>query len=169
MTGEALRRGQISEEKLAEALTAARGDIFIAACSLACTPRELDRYIKASPAAQVVVMAVSKAKEDTGYARYSQEQFDQRVAELQNAYRLDGLEAIHDIASIPMDEAKGNAMMLSVKLQAAVALRGAPQAQTMASDTESLLAQLSQEYREKAPRIRRIRAVEIEIDQGLLE
>lgn len=167
MTGEALLAGDISETRIANMLKAARGDLFVAAGRLGITPLELDGYVKASDSLQVVVMALAEAKKDSGYHQYSREQFEQRVAELQAVYRYDGLEEVHKIATMAMPA--DNAMMMGVKLQAALALKGAPSQQGASSDVEGILAQLDRDYKALAPRIRRIRAVEIEIDTGLLE
>ncbi len=160
MTGQALEQGIVTEIKIQECLTKSRGDIFVAACLMRVTARELNNYIKACPDLQSFALAVGKVKSDPDYDKMSREQFETLTAELAMQYRLEGLQEIHKIATMPMPDE--SAAMMDVKLKAAVQLRGAPgAAQAQGNDNENLLRELNEAYINNAPRIREIRAVSV--------
>jgi hypothetical protein len=56
--------------------------------------------------------------------------------------------------------------MAEVKLKAAIALRGVPDARVQPSQHSGELEELNRLYAEAAPRIRSVRAVQIEYDSG---
>lgn len=150
----AMRSGQISETYIREALLDSRGDIFRAACTLACTAQELDRYIRASAELQNFAAAIETVKVDPAYAHMSTEQFENALTDLTRAYRVVGLEELHELAT--MDHG-GSAAMAKVKLQAAISLHGGQQQTGGDREVESALSELNQLYHQNAPRIREIR------------
>lgn len=176
MTRESLRAGLISENTVTEALSTARGDLFVAASYLGCTGRELDSYIRASEGLQAFTAAIGTVKStNADYKRLSDEQFTDELERLTKGYRLEALDVIHEIATLPvvgadrmmpdgsvLDGVKMSAAELEVKLKAAIALRGAPEAKTATNDQSAVLAELNDLYIQNAPRIKSVRAVQIE-------
>ena len=154
MTRRAMRSGIISEHSIKQALTEGKGDLFLAACALDCTPRELDSYIRRSGELQAFAAAVEQVKRDVNYDRLSAEQFENRLADLTRAYRLDGIETLHTLATTDHGD---SAALAKVRLEAAIALRGGPAHGAGSSETEATLAELNQLYLQNAPRIKEIR------------
>jgi len=150
----AMRSGLISEHSIKEALTEAKGDLFLAACALDCTAQELDRYIRRSSELQGFAAAVEQVKRDVNYDRMSAEQFENRCADLTRAYRLDGIQTLHELAITPHGD---SAALAKVRFEAAVALRGGPSHGNGNSEAEATLAELNQLYLQNAPRIKEIR------------
>lgn len=159
----AARAGLISEEAIKDALTAAKGDIFLASTTLDCTAQELDRYIRASTALQQFAASIDTVKSDPAYARMSAEQFEARLADLAQAYRVVGMEELHALATMSH---KGSAAMAKVKLQAAIALRGGQQHAAGDREVEHALAELNTLYHQNAPRIKEIRQTTITLQDG---
>lgn len=148
------RAGLISEHSIKEALTEAKGDLFLAACALDCTAQELDKYIRRSSVLQSFAAAVEQVRRDVNYDRMSAEQFENRCADLTRAYRLDGIQVLHELAVTPHGD---SAALAKVRLEAAQALRGGPHSGSGNSEVEATLAELNQLYLQNAPRIKEIR------------
>jgi len=165
MTREALRAGLISEDTVTAALMSARGDLFVASSYLGVTGRELDGYIRASEHLQAFCAAIGTVKTSADYKRLSDEQFEDELERLTKGYRLEALSVIHEIATeaiVSDDGSKMSAAEKEVKLKAAIALRGAPEAKAGANDQSQVLAELNELYQQNAPRIKSVRAVQIE-------
>lgn len=158
MTREALRDGLISEQTIRDALVQARGDLFVGACYLSVTARELDSYIRSSEDLQAFVGAIETVKRDAGYDKLSADQFADRLEVLTRSYRIEALDIIHDMARMSFD----SAAMAEVKLKAAVQLRGAQTEKVASGDQMAVLSELNELYQLNAPRIKSIRAVQIE-------
>lgn len=158
MTREALRNGFITEEKVVECLMTARGDLFIAASYLGVTGREIDSYIRASDHLKAFVVAIGTVKSDPEYDRMSAEQFEGELERLTKGYKMEALDVIHELATMQFE----TAAMAEVKLKAAVALRGAPEVKVGMNDSHAVMDELNRLYVESAPRIRSVRAVQIE-------
>ena len=154
MTRRAMRSGAISEQSIRLALTESKGDIFIAACALDCTPRELDQYIRRSADLQAFAGAVEQIKIDPAYSRMSAEQFENQLADLTRAFKVEGLNEIHKLAVMEFGD---SAALAKVKLDAALALRGDNRTGAVNADTENALAELNNLYHANAPRIKEIR------------
>ena len=154
MTSRARKSGLISEQSIKTALTEAKGDIFLAACALDCTPRELDIFIRRSAALQSFAGAVEIVKIDPAYSRMSTEQFENQVTDLLRAFRVDGLNEVHKLATMEFGD---SAALAKVKLDAAVTLMGGHTARAGNSETENALAELNALYHANAPRIKEIR------------
>lgn len=161
MTGQALRRGDISEETITDALVLSRGDLFLTAGHLGCTAREVDSYIRASEYLQVVVGAIGKVKADPDYNANSTEQFRDRLELLTRNYKLEALDVVHDLATMPFE----TAAMAEVKLKAAIALMGKGNEVQNHSEHNNILAELHRDYQASAPRIKAIRIAQVEFEQ----
>jgi hypothetical protein len=160
MTREALRMGLVSEQTIRDALTNAKGDLFIASSYLGVTGRELDSYIRASETLQAFVAAINTVKLDPAYKRMSGEQFADELERLTRGFRLEALDVIHELATMSYE----TAAMAEVKLKAAIQLRGAHTDQTTDNGQNAVLMELNQIYQQAAPRIKSVRAVQIEYE-----
>jgi hypothetical protein len=163
MTRRAMRAGLISEDSIRTALTESKGDLFLAACALDCTPRELDTYIRRSAALQTFAGAIEQVKLDPAYSRLSAEQFENQIANLTRSFAVDGLNEVHKLATMNFGD---SAALAKVKLDAALALRGAAQRHSVNSETENALAELNTLYHQNAPRIKEIRKTVITFEDG---
>lgn len=158
-----MREGGITEKKIKQALTEARGDLFLASSTLDCTPRELDGYIRASAELQQFAAAIERVKVDPAYSRMSAEQFENELADLTRAYKVVGLEQLHELATM---DAGDNAAMAKVKLQAAISLRGGEQRVAGDREVEHALTELNALYHANAPRIKEIRQTVVKLTDG---
>lgn len=158
-----MREGGITEAKIQQALTEARGDMFLAASVLDCTALELDRYIRASPHLQQFAAAIEQVKVDPAYSRMSAEQFENELADLGRAFKVVGLEELHKLATMNHGD---SAAMAKVKLQAAISLRGGEQRVGGDREIEHALVELNQLYHQNAPRIKEIRQTVIRLEDG---
>src|ERR1700758_1971252 len=154
MTSRARKSGLISEQSIKSALTEAKGDLFLAACALDCTPRELDLFIRRSAALQAFAGTIETVKIDPAYSRMSVEQFENQIADLMRAFRVDGLNEVHKLATMEFGD---SAALAKVKLDAALALTGSTSARTGNNETENALVELNALYHANAPRIKEIR------------
>ncbi|MFB9126734.1 hypothetical protein E2553_00335 [Paraburkholderia dipogonis] len=159
----AKRAGLISEQSIKEALTEAKGDIFLASTALDCTARELDGYIRASAELQQFAAAIEKVKIDPAYSRMSVEQFENRLADLSLAYKIVGIEELHKLATMSH---QNSGAMAKVKFQAALALRGGHQQVAGDREIEHALSELNALYHQNAPRIKEIRQTVIKLEGG---
>ena len=161
MTRQALRGGAITEDSLTMALLTCRGDLFLTSQYLGCTAREIDAYVRASDDLRAFVQAIAQVKSSDEYDKLSTQQFEAELARVGASNRLEAEEIIADMARMDFD----SAAMAEVKLKAAVALRGQNSAtRTVDSEQSSALAELNRLYSEAAPRIRSVRAVQIEYE-----
>lgn len=166
MTRESLRAGGITSDTLTTALLQARGDLFLAAQLLGCTAREIDGYVRASDDLRAFVQAISQVKASDDYERLSAEQFEQELQRKVARHRVEAQDIIADLAHMPLGEGGVvSAAMAEVKLKAAIALRGTTDTRsTSDSGQATALAELNRLYAEAAPRIRSVRAVQIEYE-----
>jgi hypothetical protein len=155
-----LKQGLISEQTVKDALSTSRGDLFLAACYLDVRPGELDGYIRASESIQGFVAAIDSVKRDNAYDKLSKDQFEDQLDLLTKSYRIDALEIIHDLATMDFD----SAAMAEVKLKAAVQLKGSTVEKADVGEHALVLAELNQLYQQSAPRIKSIRAVQVEYE-----
>ena len=166
MTSESLRVGNISTQSIKDALFKAKGDIFVTAGILHCSPTEVDRYIRSDEELQVYVGSIDKVKIKAEYEKYSDEQFRQAIEQKSKHYKNIALDEIHALASIPIesDGERIGAALADVKLRAAIKLLGDTQNTPIMSDTQSILLELNRQYQQSAPRIKSIRVSQIEYD-----
>lgn len=163
MTSRARKNGLISEQSIKAALTESKGDIFLAACALDCTARELDLFIRRSAALQAFAGAIETVKIDPAYSRLSTEQFENQVADLVRAFKVDGIKEVHKLATMQFGD---SAALAKVKLDAALALTGGGTTRQGNSESENALAELNALYHANAPRIKEIRQTTITFQDG---
>lgn len=162
MTRNALNDGLISEQLVRDALTTARGDLFLASAYLGCTAREVDSYIRAREGLQAFVAAIEKVKKDDNYDKLSNDQFEDRLEYLTRAYKLEAIDIIHDMATMGFE----SAAMAEVKLKAAIQLHGVVHDAPKNTEHASILSELNDLYQISAPRIKSVRIAQIEFEQG---
>jgi hypothetical protein len=138
----------LTEEDAKQTLIDARGDIFVASQLLGITALRLNRAIQVSPVLQATVDAIVRVGKGASEASI-QEAIDSRLL----LYRVDGLDALHDLATMPIDE---NSAQNQVKLAAAARLAGTVEGIGSGS-LEETLRELNKSYQENAPRLRVIR------------
>jgi len=166
----------VTQPLILEKLKIARGDIFVAAGLLGCAPRLLRAAIKSSEPLQALYLALERHSVDPEFTRLSNKEYADKIAELTEEYRYEGLQAIHDIATIPLvmeqvvDKETGDtaelpisAAMMEVKLKAAIQLRGMD-VTNRGSDSTSILAELNELYRQNAPRLKAIRTQSVQLE-----
>ena len=144
----------ITEDSIRAALEETRGDLFQVACLHRTTFREIDQFIKRTPALAQTVALIQTIKADDAYKTMSDKQFSDQVAYLSKQYRFEGLQIIHEIATMKAD----SAAMMEVKLRAATQLRGGEHHVGGAGGgLEGILKELADDYEAVAPRISAIR------------
>jgi len=139
----------ITEESIRDALIESRGDIFIASQLLRVTAVRLDRAIQVSPLLRECIATV---KEHAG-SGVTDESIRAALDRRLSFYRVVGLDALHDLATMPIDE---NSAQNQVKLAAAARLAGSVESGG-GSEAEGILRELNQSYQQNAPRLRVIR------------
>lgn len=146
------RQGYIepfTEEAAKDALINARGDIFTASQWLGITALRMDRAIQCSQVLQATVDTIRATSK--GISTESlHEAVEKRIA----LYRVVGLDALHDLAAMPIDE---NSAQNQVKLAAAARLAGGLEGGAGSNDLAETLRDLQKSYEENAPRLRIIR------------
>lgn len=131
-----------------EALIEARGDIFVASQLLQITAIRLNRAIQVSPTLQAALDATRELGKGV-----SKEAIAEAVESRMGLYRVAGLDALHDLASMPID---ANSAQNQVKLAAAARLAGTVEGGD-GGGLEATLRELNQQYQNEAPRLRVIR------------
>jgi hypothetical protein len=134
--------------------------LFVSAAYLGCKPGEVDAYIRASEEMQAYASAIKQVKVSPEYESMSSKQFQDAIAVKTREYMLDGMDVIHEIAMGDAEDAASR----KVKLDAAIALRGAHVERHHQSDLEKTLAELNQLYHQEAPRIVEIRQTTMRIE-----
>jgi hypothetical protein len=162
MTSESLKEGKVSKDSIKNALTKGRGDLFLSSSYLGVTIRELDRYIRSDIELMAFAGSIEQIKTDDKYDKLSNEQFKKELERKCRDYKIEALDIIYDIATMqPEDGLPLTAAQQDVRLKAAVQLRGTSEV-TGDSGQQLILQELNKEYLETAPRIKSIRAVQIE-------
>lgn len=141
----------LTEDGMKAALIEARGDLFIAAQLLRIPALRLNRAIAASP---VLATALEVTKDKSLPTGVTQKQIEQAIAERVGLYRVAGLDALHDLATMPIDE---NSAQNQVKLAAAARLVGEGMTAGSSGDLENIFRELRDTYQTEAPRLRVIR------------
>lgn len=140
----------LTEEGVAKALTDARGDLFVTAEMFGITVTRLDRYIRASEQVQTVYLAIKQVRALPEYDKLSTQAIEQEVQRRLSAYRADGLEAVHQLATMDIGD---NSAMAQVKLTAAMKLMG-PTSDNGSGEIEKTLRELNESYQKNAPRVK---------------
>lgn len=148
----------ISEDTIATVLTANKGDLIMTAEDLGMVPSKLVRYIRAVPKLAATYAAIDEAMKGDDLDAKSAAAISRAIQERTAAYRLDGLEVVHELAMAP----HRNAAEAEVRLKAAIELRGKADSGAVAGN--AVLAELNDLYQKSAPRIKTLRAVQIEFE-----
>lgn len=151
---EAAALANFTEDSAKAALIEAKGDMFVAAQSLGVTALRLDRAIRLSALLQTTVAAIESERSAPDFDKATAERIEEAVQRRIALYRVDGLDALHDLATMPIDE---NSAMAQVKLAAAARLAGSTDSGAGGSEFADTLRALNQQYHEHAPRIRVVR------------
>lgn len=144
----------LSEENMKAALIEARGDIFVGSQMLGVTALRLHRAIQVSPLLQATQAAILQANTDPEFERLSGESLRVAVESRLALYRVVGLDALHDIAVMPISE---NSAQNQVKLAAAARLAGSTDGISGGGEIGETLRSLNELYHQHAPRIRIVR------------
>lgn len=139
---------QLTEDGIKQALIEARGDVFVASQLLRVTAIRIDRAITVSEVLQETLAGIRKAGKGVPI-----EQIHEAVEKRLSLYRVAGLDALHDLATMPINE---NSAQNQVKLAAAARLAGET-ASAGGGDLADTLRQLNDAYQKEAPRLRIVR------------
>lgn len=150
---------ELNETRVKEALIESRGDMIQASQALDIRPSKLGMFIRSVPSVAALWMEMEAVKATPEYETASQQWFENAIRARLAAYRFEGLEVIHELATTPHGE---NAAMADVRLKAAIQLRGASDG--TASDAGGVLAELNQIYHANAPRIKSMRVTQAQIE-----
>jgi hypothetical protein len=151
-----------SEETVRTVLLTHKGDIIKSAGDLGVRPSTLVNWVKSVPSVAALWGEMEAVKADPAFEAASQQQFADEIRSRAAAYKLDGLEVIHELA---VRDDEGVAAMAEVRLKAAIELRGAGEIAT--GGMSNVLAELNTLYQQHAPRIKSMRAgLHIEFDMG---
>ncbi len=142
---------QLTEDGIKAAIIEARGDIFIASQLLRVTAIRLDRAISVSPVLQTVMETVRQSKPSPSV---SNEELSAAVERRIAIYRVAGLDALHDLATMEID---ANSAQNQVKLAAAARLAGPTEGSSGGGELAETLRELQKSYAAEAPRLRVIR------------
>lgn len=141
----------LTEDRIKDALIEARGDVFIAAELLKVTALRVNRAIQASP---VLSAALEESRKSRRHAGLTYEEISAAIEQRVSLYRVAGLDALHELATMPIDE---NSAQNQVKLAAAARLAGSSEGSGGGDDLAQTLRELNKSYQENAPRLRLVR------------
>lgn len=160
----ALTPWNLTDANIRLAIIESRGDLFVASQLLGITALRLDRAIRASDGLQTLFLATQQTKTDPAFDSAASEAFEREVQRRVALYRVAGLDALHELATMPIDE---NSAQNQVKLAAAARLAGPNEGAGSGGDIAEALRYLNAQYHEHAPRIRVVRErTTLEIDAG---
>ena len=145
-----------------QAITDARGDVFVASQLLGVTALRFQKALGASEELQQVYMAARETTANEKFAAASSEDFHAAVETRLSMYRVTGLDALHDLAAMPISD---NSAQNQVKLAAAARLAGSVDGMNGGGDIADTLRALNDMYHKEAPRIRITRET-IEVQGG---
>lgn len=134
-----------------------KGDLILSAGEMCIRPSTLVNWIRSVPSVKNLWDEMEALKADTKFEAATAEQFAKEIANRAAIYRLDGLEVLHELATEDHD---GVSAMAEIRLKAAIALRGATD--YVPTSGNNVLAELNTLYHANAPRIKSMRAVQIE-------
>lgn len=154
---------QFNAANIEKALIDAQGDLFVAAQLLGhVTMAKLMRAVRADERLQQVFLNIKQVKSLPEFDRVTTEQLELEVARRMTVYRADGLDAIHELATMDIGT---NSAMAQVKLSAAARLAGSAAETNQGSDIEATLRELNETFHKVAPRIK-ITRTQIEVSPG---
>jgi hypothetical protein len=145
----------LSEDGMKSALIEARGDLFVASQMLGVTALRLDRAVRLSQDLQAVYLSLRDIRqENTEFEKMAVDDLERAVQHRLALYRVSGLDALHDLATMPIDD---NSAQNQVKLAAAARLAGPTEGLTGGGEVGETLRALNDLYHQNAPRIRIVR------------
>lgn len=144
----------LTEDSIKAALIEARGDIFVGSQLLGVTAVRIARAIAASAHLQIVADELAAHRASPEAEKKTSEQIEVAVRSRLALYRVVGLDALHDLATMPIDE---NSAQNQVKLAAAARLAGSTDSGMGSGDIADTLRSLNEQYQANAPKIRLVR------------
>lgn len=138
-----------NEDEAKRALIEARGDLFVASQLLGVTAIRLNRALQVSPVLKATVDTIEEAGNGV-----SDQALSLAIETRISLYRVVGLDALHDLAVMPIDE---NSAQNQVKLAAAARLAGGLEGGGAGGEMGEALRELRDLYQKNAPRLRVIR------------
>jgi hypothetical protein len=144
-----------SEETVRLVLLRNKGDLIRSSGELNVRPSTLVNWIRSVPSVSNLWNEMEGVKTDPKFEAASQAQFEAEIKARLQGYRLDGIEVLHELATTDHD---GVSSMAEVRLKAAVELSNI--AAPTSSPVGGLLQELNLLYKEHAPRIKSLRAIE---------
>jgi len=140
-----------NEEEAQNALIEVRGDLFMAAQHLRVTALRLSRSIQASPTLQGTMEYLSQLDKRRAI---TDAQIHEAVSLRMGLYRVAGLDALHDLATMPINE---NSAQNQVKLAAAARLAGGLEGAGSGGEMGDTFRELRELYESHAPRLKVVR------------
>lgn len=162
MTKQATCVQNTTEKSLTEALIQAKGDLFVAAGYLGVTVRTLNGLMRHSASAQNCFIELKRVAVDPEFERLTGKQFEEAIRERMLAYKIDGLDALHELATMPIDP--DNSGNNQVKMQAAARLAGPADSFGGSGEMGEALRELNEAYHSSAPRIRITRQTMVQVE-----
>ncbi len=143
-----------TEENAKLALIEAHGDVFVASQILGISALRLDRAIRVSEVLRSTLDSILQLKNERKGSALSDEEIHEAVERRVAIYRVVGLDALHDLAAMPISE---NSAQNQVKLAAGVRLAGESAGGGFAGGLGETFKELADLYQQNAPRLRVIR------------
>lgn len=157
-------------QQVADALVRAQGDLLEAARDLAIPVKRLDHMILHVGELQVCLGIIAEVKlenqDELNAKRLKESQLlmEREYERRSLLYRVAGVQALYDVATMDVDT--GNAALMQVKVNAARELRPHVREPSAIATMDAFFRELDREYRELSPRIKVARAVLIEVETG---
>jgi hypothetical protein len=158
---------QIRRADIREAIKKSKGSAVRAARMLKMTVSELEKQydFQREMSKYLQDFRDEMAKDNPEYINRTLSEVEEDMRKRAVFYRAEALEALHDLASLPVD-AETNSALAQVKLIAAQRLYQETGQTDNPNDMESTLRVLNQRFQEAAPRIKQIRERIIQFENG---
>lgn len=144
----------LTEDRVIEALTECKGDLIQTYMLLGIRLGVLNNFMRNVPRLRRLYQEMSRLREEEPdeYDRLTAEEFRRAMESRTALYQFEGLEVIHDLATMQHT----NASEAEVRLKAAKELRGAVGAQN--GSLVALMQEMNEAYQSMAPRVKALRA-----------
>lgn len=145
----------LTEDRVAEVLEEQKGDLIQTHLALGVSLGMVNNFVRNVPRLRRLFTEMDRLRRESDpdeFDRMSAERFRDEMAARTEAYKLEGLEVIHELAVTPHD----TAMMAEVRLKAAKELRGADTGQ--GGSLVALMNELNAAYAQTAGRVKQLRA-----------
>ena len=138
------------------ALIEARSDIFVASQLLGISSVRLDRAIGVSETLRATVEEIrSRRRSQKNFESVDADEIRTAIDRRLALYKVAGLDALHELATIPVDPQ--NSAQNQVKLAAAAKLAGTTEAGSAGGELGETLRELREAYQQNAPRLKVVR------------